>query len=148
MPRQAYNFRICVAKEDFEDTTIYFYNHNIFEQTSTAAGPTAMSWPLEEDHRNRDEIALEIFEEFYPQELTFTLPDASKLSCDLYYEVEASGKVAEAITIYIVTKQGNPVSIRMQMYDNTDEIANSILLRQFEEWFETKALPKLVEDNI
>ena len=147
MPRQAHNMRICVAKEDFEDTTIYFYNHHIFEQTSTAAGPTAMSWPLEQDYRNRDEIAKEIFEEFYPQELTCILPD-SKLSCDLYYEVEASGNIAEAITIYIVTMQGNPVSIRMQMCANGEEIANSVLLRQFEEWFETKALPRLIEESI
>ena len=79
MPRQAYNMRICVAVEEYEDINIYFYNHNIFNQTSTAAGPTAMSWPLEEDYRNRDEIAREIFEEFYPQELTCILPD-SKLS--------------------------------------------------------------------
>jgi len=146
MQRKAHNKRLCVAVEEFEDTNIYFYNHNIFEQTSMTS-PAAMTWPLEKDYRNREEIAREIFEEFFPQKLTFTLPNASKLSYDLYYEVEASGEVAEAITIYTVTSRGKPISIRMQMYENAEEISNNVLLRQFEEWFEA-VLPVLLKEDL
>ena len=145
MPRVAHNKRLCVAIEDYEDTTIYFYNHDIFDQTSIA-GPTDMTWPLEQDYRDSEEIAKEIFEEFYPQEVTCRLPDL-ELSCDLSYEVEASGNVPDTIVVYTITKQGNPLSIRLAMRANGEEIASMVLLQRFKEWFEA-VLPVLVRENV
>lgn len=144
--RTAHNKRLCVAVEEFEDTTMYFYDHNIFDQTSIS-GPAAMTWPLQQDSREREAIAKEMFEDFFPQQLTCRLPD-SELSCDLSYQVETGqrGNLAEAITIYTVGSRGNPLSIRLAMCPGGEEVANTVLLRQFEEWFEA-VLPELLKED-
>ncbi len=146
MPRLAYNKKICVAIEEFEDTTIYFYNCKTFE--GSPADATYMSWPLDNDYRDRETIAEEMFEEFYPQELFYFLPDGTKKSCYLCFQVEASDKEAEAITIYTVTAQGNPTSVRLEMHKDAEEVPNLVLLQQFESWFAEKAIHKLVQENL
>jgi len=142
MPRRPYQIRTCVAKEDYEYTTMYFYNHDIFLQTNISR-PTPISWPFE-DAESREKVAREIFVDFFPQVISYKVPD-QELSCELSYQVEASSEVAEVMTIYTVTKEGNPISTRIQMRDKDgNEISNEKLLEQMEEWFELNVLAKLL----
>lgn len=141
MPRRPYQLRTCVAKEDYEDTTIYFYTHDIFVQTNVSR-QAPITWPF--NNENSEKAAREIFVNFFPLMIRVKVPD-QELSCELSYQVEASSEVAEVITIYTVTKEGNPISTRIQMRDKDgNEISNEKLLEQMEEWFELNVLAKLL----
>ena len=77
-----------------------------------------------------------------------TFYQTEQKSCYLCFQVEASDKEAEAITIYTVTAQGNPTSVRLQMHKDAVEVPNLVLLQQFESWFAAKAIHKLVRESL
>ena len=134
--RQAYKEKTCERIETHKDYKVYYYNQGVFKDS--VADSSCVNWPITS---MRSTVAYDMFEVFYPIELTITPPGCKSFSCEIGYVVMSKDQYVDKYMLYIEINKEEVTAYEMQLNGKTNEE----LLTEFEKWFEEEGLDDIYE---